>query len=55
MTVIITLIWLYESFDVLILVLISNFARKANLSNGIFKDETRINPRARKLQQNGHN
>jgi len=24
------------------------------LFNGIFKDETRINPRARNVQQNGH-
>jgi len=24
------------------------------LSNGVFKDETRMHPRARKLQQNGH-
>jgi len=24
------------------------------LSNDIFKDETRMNPRARKMQQNGH-
>jgi len=33
--------------------LISGFAKNANLSNGIFKDETRMHPRARKKQQNG--
>jgi len=32
---------------------ISDFAKSANLSNGILKNETRLHPRARKVQQNG--
>jgi len=34
--------------------LISGFAKIANLSNGIFKGETRMQPHAMKVQQNGH-
>ena len=34
--------------------LISRFAKKANLSNNIFKDETRMRPRAMEVQLNGH-
>jgi len=34
--------------------LISGFAKNTNLSNGILKNETRMHPHARKVQQNGH-
>jgi len=34
--------------------LISGFANNATLSNSIFKDQTRVHPRARTVRQNGH-
>ena len=54
MTVILILIEFTESFSALILVLISDFEKNADLPNGIFKDDMRMQPCARKVQQNGH-
>jgi len=54
MAVILILIWFTRSFSALILILISGFAKNANLSNGIFKDQTRVHPRARTVRRNGH-
>ena len=34
--------------------LIFGFAKNANLSNDLFEDETRMHPRAMKVQRNGH-
>jgi len=50
MTVILILIRL--KLQCSILVLISSFAKNANLSNDIFRDETIMHPRAMQVQQN---
>jgi len=48
------LIQFAKSFSALFFVLISGFAKNANFSNDIFKYETRMSPRAMKVQQIGH-